>query len=307
MKNSLNALRLTAAATALLAAPAAMQAQQTLYVASESGIIDSVSPAGVVTTFATVGVFSYDNIFGVAFGPTGDLFAVDESTNVISKVSPDGKASPFALLPAVSEGSGIAFDTSGNLYSANFASDTISKIDPNGVVTTFVTLPSGSGPNDLAFDAGGNLYVANQTSNTVSLITPGGVVSTFAKFGKHAGSNGLAFDKNGNLYVSNYESGDIEKVTPDGTKSTFAKLGPDPEPLGLAFDKNGNLYVAVVTGIDEISPDGKTVNSFANDSDDPTFLAFGPAAVPEPSTWMVMFSGLAALGVVRRLRRSRPV
>ena len=298
--NYLNALRLTTVA-ALLAAPTVMQAQQTLYASTQNGVVDTISPAGVVATYATVGVFSYDHIFGLAFDDGGDLFALDESTNVISKVTPGGTVTPFALLPAA-EGSGMTFN-GGDLYTANYDTDTISKIDSAGVVTTYATLPKGSGPNDLAFDASGNLYVANQNTNTVSLITPGGVVSTFATFGKNAGTNGLAF-KNGNLYVSNYENGRIEVVTPDGTKSNFAKLGTDPEPLGLAFDQSGNLFVATVTGVDEISPDGKTVSDFADVSNGTNFLAFGPAAVPEPSTWALMFSSVGVLGLcLHRQRR----
>ena len=299
-------LPVAAIAASLLTAPICARAQQTLYASTQNGVVDTISPAGVVATYATVGVFSYDHIFGLAFDGGGDLFALDESTNVISKVTPGGTVTPFALLPAA-EGSGMTFN-GGDLYTANYDTDTISKIDSAGVVTTYATLPKGSGPNDLAFDASGNLYVANQNTNTVSLITPGGVVSTFATFGKNAGTSGLAFDKNGNLYVSNDENGRIEVVTPDGTKSNFAKLGPDPEPFGLAFDQSGDLFVATITGVDEISPDGKTVSDYAdvNVSNNGTnFLAFGPAVVPEPSTWALLCGGLISVAVAQR-RRLKP-
>ena len=58
-----------------------------------------------------------------------------------------------------------------------------------------------------------------------------------------------------------------------------ASLVKQPEPLGMAFDQKGNLYVAVVSGIIEISADGQTVSNFIQDSNDPTYVAFGPVPV----------------------------
>jgi hypothetical protein len=54
--------------------------------------------------------------------------------------------------------------------------------------------------------------------------------------------------------------------------------------------------------VSEVSPDGKTVTTFATGFDVPRGLAFGPAAVPEPSALMLTGIG-AVLGLACSRRR----
>jgi streptogramin lyase len=280
MKHRLATLRLFVAAT-LLAAPAVVRAHQTLYISTSSGTVDTLNPSGVVSTFARVASGPQAYIFGIAFSPSGDLFAVNYKKGVISRIKPDGAVSTFATLPDGSTPAGITFDAAGNLYTANDGNDTISKVSPTGEIATYAVLPAGSGPDDVAFDASGNLFVADQHSNDVSKITPDGTVSIFAKFSKDAGTNGLAFNANGNLFVSNYGTGEIAKITPDGKKSQFADLGTKPEPFGISFGPNGSLYVTELTGIAVITPKGE-VSTLAQLGHIPAFVKFGPPAA-EPS------------------------
>jgi sugar lactone lactonase YvrE len=196
----------------------------TLYAAftansSPTGLIYKVTPAGVVSTFAT-GLSGPSHI---AFGPDGDLYVTQAAANIVSKISPSGVVSTLA---AITFPTGLAFDRSGNLYVSSETGDFVDKITPGGVVSTFATgfdIPEG-----LAFDTSGNLYVANNryTHNAdgyISMVTPGGVVSTFA-----TGFNspqGLLFDSGGNLYVGEYYPGTVSRVGPTGGTATLFATG----------------------------------------------------------------------------------
>ena len=172
------------------------------------------------------------------------------------------------------------------------------------MVSVFATL--GANPRGLAFDGSGNLYVAEATTlqfsmGGISKITPSGVVSGFATLPNTTPYFGLAFD-DGNLYTANIEADEILKITSGGAVSVFATVpsgGGDADPFGLAFDGSGNLYAANFLGhqINEITPDGLTVTSFATVID-PFYIAFAP--VPEPAS-----ATLLAIGTLALLARGR--
>lgn len=139
------------------------------------------------------------------------------------------------------------------------------------------TFASGlSYPTGLAFDAAGNLFVADASNNDVVKYTPGGVASVFTSAGLYV-PTGLVFDPAGNLYVANYY-GQIAKFAPNGTGGLFAT--DERGVQGLAFDAAGNLYVAngVYNRIDEFSPTGAFIGTFASTGlNQPTGLVFDAA------------------------------
>ncbi len=56
---------------------------------------------------------------GLAFDGSGNLYAADQSTNKISKITSGGAVSLFATLPGGSLPFGLAFEGSGNLYASD--------------------------------------------------------------------------------------------------------------------------------------------------------------------------------------------
>jgi len=107
--------------------------------------IDKITPGGVVSTFASAGIFSPE---GLAFDSSGNLFEAD-GNNVIHKITPGGVVSTF--VSGLSFPMALAFDPagSGNLYEADAATNSIKMITPGGVITTFAT--GFNFPNALAF------------------------------------------------------------------------------------------------------------------------------------------------------------
>jgi streptogramin lyase len=265
--------------------------------------IDQVTPPGPRSSFAAL---PFANPEGLVFDAFGNLFvagAVD-----VSKITQGGVVSKFATLPFGAGGYGIAIDSAGNLFVADSALSEISKVTAGGVVSHFASLP-GLNPTGLTFDAQGNLFVS--ANGSIKRVSPdGSSVSTYATLPPGFNNNyGLAFDAAGNLYSADATRSTILKIAPGGSSiSNFGSLTAGG--LGLTFDDGGNLYVAEYSAnrIEMIKPDGDT-SLFADQLDNPRFIAFrpsalGPVSVPEPSSWVLVATVIAATSSFRRLRAS---
>ena len=99
-----------------------------LYVAnSSSNTISKVTPAGVVSTFASVPLYARPT--GLAFDSSGNLYVANSSNNTISRVTPNGVVSTFVdNTHGLFSPFGLAFDSSGNLYVANYGGNTINMV-----------------------------------------------------------------------------------------------------------------------------------------------------------------------------------
>jgi sugar lactone lactonase YvrE len=233
----------------------------TIFVADrDNSRIRSITPLGVVSTFAGTG----------SFGST-DGAATSASFNA-----------PRAL----------DIDLAGNLYVVDFDNQRIRKITSAGVVSTFAGsvqgFQDGSGtsarfnnPNGIATDLAGNVYVTDGSNNVIRKITSAGVVTTFAgKFGfsgsdDGVGTNatftqprGVGVDSVGNLYVGDSGNHRIRKITPLGVVSTFAGSGIQgltdgtgtnasfSVPSAIRLDSTGNIYVLQNLAIRKITSAG---------------------------------------------------
>jgi len=260
----------------------------------QGGVIDRVDPnSGVVTTYAGNGTFNFDGgspilsagLYGalsLAFGPDGNLYAVDNWYSRVWKITAD---SILSLLPiggpaanTVSMPTGIVFDGSGNFYLAS--NQQIRMVSPGGVVSILagtglqgvVNGPAASAsfayPTALQLDDAGNLYICDGTS--VRMLSQG-IVSTFAggggngEFQDGVGTNAgflsvndiVRDPRNGNFYVTDPGAHVVRLITPGGTVTTLAgKVGQQGTqngtgsgalfegPSGITMDKNGVLYVS---------------------------------------------------------------
>ncbi len=232
--------------------------------------IRKITPAGVVSTFAghagpghddgTGAAASFNLPYGVAVGPSGNIYVADTDNNLIRKITPDGAVTTIA--------GGTEFSNSGST-------------DGTGTSARFAA------PYDIAADGAGNLYVAEGNNNVVRKVTTNGVVTTLAGRARALGPRDgalsealfqdMAADTLGNLYVIDDRL--IRKISPTGVVSTVAggpwdALNPYIDgaasaarfqtPLGLAVDRAGNVYVAEANAhtIRRIAPNG-TVSTIA--------------------------------------------
>ena len=284
-------------ATGVFQAPTgvAVDKNGTVYVSDLQGaVIDKVDPvSGAITAYAGNGTWNSSavtpllaaNVYGalnLAFGPDGNLYAINHWSSLIWKITPD---SVISLLPnggppanTVSNPAGIAFDASGNLYVA--ADQQIRMVSPAGVVSVLAGTGSQgvedgsaatatfSNPTALQLDGSGNLYICDVSR--VRLLS-NGVVSTFAGGGGNGqfqdgvggsagflGVNDMVRDpKTGTFYVTDPGDHVVRMITANGTVTTLAgKIGQQGTqngtgsgalfegPSGIAMDKNGVLYVS---------------------------------------------------------------
>jgi len=272
----------------------AVDAAGNVYVVDAANkIIRKITPAGVVTTFAS----GFNSPTGIAVDAAGNVYVSDFGTKVIYKITPGGAVGTFAS--GFSSPGGVAVDGTGNVYVADIGSNQIKKITPAGTVSVFAgsgsfgsangvgTAASFSAPAGVAIDAAGYLYVTDSGNQLIRKITPGGLVSTLAGSGI-AGSadgigaaasfknpDGIAVDGVGNLYIADSGNSTIRKVTPAGIVTTLAGTAGSPgrgngqgpaasfnDPRGVAIDANGNLFIGDLVNniIREISTDGYTIS-----------------------------------------------
>jgi sugar lactone lactonase YvrE len=220
-----------------------------------------VDAAGILTTIAGNGeagnagdggpalLAQLNHPFGVAVGPSGNVYVSEVTGNRIRKITPDGTISTLA-------GNG----TAGYSGDGGPAHDALL-----------------NAPRGLALDPNGNLFVADGGNLRIRRISADGTISTLAGNGKSGwtgdggpatsasinGPFGLALDPSGSLIFTTTaggaltRGGKVMRVRPDGTIDTIAGTG-DPGAAGdggfatdatfnfpdsLAIDSTGAILV----------------------------------------------------------------
>jgi sugar lactone lactonase YvrE len=258
---------------------AALDAAGHLYV-TEAGnrAIRKITPAGVVTTFAT----------GLWFPETGDIAAA--LTVAYGAIAVDSANNVYVSRFEIPREQTHAVNWTDNyLQYVGF----VTRIAPDGTHTDlwqtsdtryFGGRVTRGGASSLAIDASGRLVVAGGY-NIFRYSPADGTFTAVAGDGTVGGSDGpagsakfgfpLAFaaDRNGTLYVADTGNNDIRRLSTAGTVTTFAGLALESAtgttdgtgaaarftaPTGTAVDASGNIYVADYSAhcIRKITPAG---------------------------------------------------
>lgn len=247
--------------------------------------VGKVTPAGVLSTFATLPVPAGTFTSGLKFGPDGYLYAAtagftaEPAVAFIWRISPNGsQVEEFAELDHNGFPNDLAFDGDGNLYVTDPFLAQIWKIDEFGGADVWLSHP---------------LFAAN-TENPYLVVAPFGV-------------DGIAFDEDhDNLFVGNLDYGRILKIPVDchgdpGTvKVYYENINLIGGVDGIAFDRDETLYLAV-HGQDRIV----TINRYRTAKivaqgaplQQPSSLVFGRTYAARHTLYIANFSILAALGV----------
>jgi len=265
-----------------------------------------------------------DSPLDVVFGPDGNFYVTSFNTNSILRYNGQTGAFMNTFATNLNGPHAAIFGPDGNLYVASIFSASILRF--NGVtgasIGTFV--PNGSGglfePRTMIFGPDGNLYVGSGNSpSTFNILRyngqTGAFMGVFASGGGLLGPRSLAFGPDGNLYVAS--AGGDSVLRYNGQTGAFMGAfvpqgsGGLDGPAGIGFGPDGVLYVSSNVN-DCILKYNGTTGAFIGilggacgigGLDSPKLLTFfpnAPAAVPEPSTLVLLGSGIAGLLMANR-------
>ena len=274
----------------LLSLPFASIRAQSLFVSTPDGLnpdwqigVQRFNPAtGAFELNFSPGPFAY----GIAFGPTGDLFAANFMGQAVYQIDgTTGQIKAQISGTEVSRPTGVTVGLNGDIYVTDNALNRVVRYDGRSGVYkgVFATVFA---PSDLVFGPDGDLYVASSTNGTVLRYdgTTGASKGIFASSGSVKTVFGVAFGPDGNLYVSASANDPIFRF--NGTTGAFMGAFTSGRQLvnahSVVFGPDGDLYVANFTS-EEVDRFDGTSGAFklaisSGPLGSPSGLAFTPEA-----------------------------
>lgn len=296
--------------------PTMLYANYQMYVTMNNNTIVKYDVSQISATAISSSIQTFSNTKlnlpnGIALDSSGNLYAANGGSNTISKFNSAG-IFQSSIGSGILSGptTGLVFDTTGNLYLSDYFGSKITKFNSIGVFqSSFGSSTNLNLPNGLAFDSSGNLLTANGGMNTITKFDSAGSFQT--SIGTSANLSrpgGVAIDSFGNIYTANYDNNTISKFNSAGIFQSSIGSGVLNKPNGLIIDSSGNLYAANDGNktISKFNSSGGYLFSWSTPSN-PRYMAFAPAPVPEPSSYILMVSAVIVAGCRKRISRFRKI
>jgi sugar lactone lactonase YvrE len=256
------------------------------------------------STFVTEGQGGLFTPYGLSFNGDGDLLVNSYNQQTVDRFHGPASASPGGNFPSgansgaifvasVGHAVGMATAPDGTVYMTRETSGgEISIVNSTGTLTTVATGLGSTAVGDLAINAAGTRLFARDANTILEyIINPDHTLTQhsftlgFTNGTSLDSSRGLAFGPDGFLYADER----LQNSTP-----------------GLPSTSNYDWVV-------RINPNTGQVNRFVTGGSStfvgsqPTFLTFAPTVVPEPSSLVILTSGIVGLIGYFRLKRGRGV
>jgi sugar lactone lactonase YvrE len=258
----------------------------------------------------------------IAINKAGDIFVTLAPIHTIMRVSLDGTASTFAVLPPGTT-QGVTTDPEGNLYvllNTALAQPSnvgqLWRISSDGATQTLLAAVNARDLNALAFDDRGNIYISDSFGSNIYRVDRDGTTEIWVHdpllaphpnptpCGIHPfdpGANGVAFN-HGIVYVLNSTQATLIQipVNPDGSPGTPSiYAGPTCHLFaadGLALDLRGNVYAAtnIQKKIVRVAPDRSITTIAAAPADPlvfPSAIAFETSFGLQKHIYITNFAG----------------
>lgn len=252
---------------------------------------------------------------GTRVGPDGLLYVCSETSQSILRfnLSTHSFVDTFVSGTGLSNPTAITFDGSGNILAANFNNSTVTKYSSSGAfLGTLVASGSGgmSGPDiGTVIGPDGKLYVPGFNSNAVYRYdaTTGAFLDTFIPAGGLGGMSQprTILFRNNLVWITSDNGNKVLRYGLDGSFiDTFVASGSGGlnGATGMVFGDDGLLYISSWRNNKVLrysATTGAFVDTFATTGlNGPVYLT----AVPEPSTFLGIGIGIAAVSLARRKR-----
>ncbi len=233
------------------------------YVSSGGGILRFNGTTGAfIDEFVPASASGISTVWGLTFGPTGDLFAADRDQNFVVRFNGATGQSLGRFVKAGVGGlqypRGMVFGPDGNLYIANTkATGTGSQaiLRFNGTTGAYMDdfVSGGAGglqdPHSPVFGPDGKLYVSSYETDSVLRYdgSTGAFLDTFIPAGSGGldGPVGKAFLPNGDLLVSSYLTNQVKRYdsTTGAYLGDYVPQGPTISPTDLLMGDDGSLFI----------------------------------------------------------------
>ena len=207
---------------------------------------------------------------GIVVDRAGTIYFVVAGTNVIMKVSRDGRSTALDFGEQLRLPHHLVLGKDGSLYVASDCDGIVWRLGADGMLREHFNpkramlpklsrLEVGFGGDPFTVDSAGNVYaLAASGATSIVRIAPGGAlapIATRARFSRlHFGS--MAWGPDGALYISDVDrvwriaGGNATAIVPRGAQLLLA--------TGIAVDSASNIYVADYSAerVVRLAPDG---------------------------------------------------
>jgi sugar lactone lactonase YvrE len=217
----------------------AFDAAGNLYVADWAGVLWKVTPTGTATQLASGIPYSY----GLDVGPSGDIFAVGNST-VVLHITPAGQVSVYAS--GLSKANDVAVSPiTGEVYVMDWDAGAIFRANPNGTLT-LLTSGLSNDATHIAFAPDGTLYHMGIIPGFSRISTVDGTRTEITWVREYIQGD-FAFDSQGRVVTANATTNYVVRyhldtqtvdILVEGSGNTTA-LGVAPGGGGIYFGVNG--------------------------------------------------------------------
>jgi len=229
---------------------------------------------------ALIGSFGYSGVWGDAFSPSGQLYAIIDSLGgrLATVNIATGAATPVGLVDnGDSDMMAIQFAPNGILYAASWSTNSLYTVDTSTGARTLVgSLGMPGSVMDLAWDYQNNEMYAIASNG------PGGTN-----------------DNQSLLYT-------VDLTTGAGTLVT--NISGDPCLMGLAIDHAGDFLATDLcssnSALYQIDPSTGNLTNLGLTGINGTMGGDIFQGAPEPATWSLLIAGLAAAAVCGKKRRA---
>jgi len=244
---------------------------------------------GVITEF-TIPTAGSDP-HGVAAGPDGNVWFVEEFGNKVGRITPAGTITEFTIPTPSTRPFSIAAGPDGNLWFTQINTNQIGRMTTSGIVVETAVTTLSSSPESIAAGPDGNMWFTEVNGGNVAKISP--TTSTINEFSTGAGSQpaGITAGPDGNLWFVLSSASQIGRVATSGAISAFPTTTHASNPSGVAAGADGAMWFVECSAnkIGRISTGGVATSEFPlpEAASTPLRITRGP----DGAVWFTEFSG----------------